>query len=89
MKNNYEITSLVGNTPLIRLTNIEKIYRTSCKIYAKVESFNLTGSIKDRAVLEILKDLSQKGRCVIIVSHSNKVIEYADKVLNLKEGKLE
>ena len=47
MKNNYEITSLVGNTPLIRLTNIEKIYRTSCKIYAKVESFNLTGSIKE------------------------------------------
>lgn len=40
-------------------------------------------------ILEILKDLSQKGRCVIIVSHSNKVIEYADKVLNLKEGKLE
>ena len=40
-------------------------------------------------ILEILKDLSQKGKCVIIVSHSNKVIEYADKVLNLKEGKLE
>lgn len=40
-------------------------------------------------ILEILKDLSKKGKCVIIVSHSNKVIEYADKVLNLKEGKLE
>ena len=40
-------------------------------------------------ILEILKDLSKKGKCVIIVSHSNKVIEYVDKVLNLKEGKLE
>ena len=40
-------------------------------------------------ILEILKDLNKKGKCVIIVSHSNKVIEYADKVLNLKEGKLE
>lgn len=91
MKNNYEITSLVGNTPLIRLTNIEKIYRTSCKIYAKVESFNLTGSIKDRAVLEILKDFKKRklikpGSVIIEATSGNTGISLSalGRHLNLK-----
>jgi len=39
-------------------------------------------------VLNILKELSQKGKCVIVVSHSNEIVKYADEVLNLSQGKL-
>ncbi len=39
-------------------------------------------------VLNILKELSQKGKCVIVVSHSNEIVKYADQVLNLSQGKL-
>ncbi len=71
MKENYDIASLVGNTPLIRLKNIEQIYDTNCRIYAKVEYFNLTGSIKDRPVLEILKNLKTRK----IISEGSTIIE--------------
>ncbi|MDD4407328.1 MAG: ABC transporter ATP-binding protein [Bacilli bacterium] len=39
-------------------------------------------------ILKILKKLSENGKCVIVVSHSNEIIKYADEVLNLKDGKL-
>lgn len=39
-------------------------------------------------ILNILKELSQKGKCVIVVSHSNEIVKYADEVLNLSQGKL-
>ena len=39
-------------------------------------------------IMEILKQLSKNGRCIIVVSHSNGIIKYADEVLNLKGGKL-
>ncbi len=47
MKN---IIDMVGNTPLIELKNIQKKYHLTCSLYAKVEGFNPTGSVKDRAV---------------------------------------
>lgn len=40
-------------------------------------------------IFEMLKELSQKGKCVIVVSHSNKIQEYADIVLEIKEEKIE
>ena len=40
-------------------------------------------------IFEMLKALSLSGKCVIIVSHSNKVKQYADVILKLEEGKLE
>lgn len=39
-------------------------------------------------ILKILKELSQKGKCVIVVSHSNEIVKYADEVLNLRRGRL-
>ncbi len=39
-------------------------------------------------VFAILKTMSEEGKCVIVVSHSQKVNDYADVVLNLKDGKL-
>jgi len=39
-------------------------------------------------ILEILKQLSKSGKCVVVVSHSDRVLQYADEVLNIKAGKL-
>lgn len=39
-------------------------------------------------VFQLLKDLSQEGLCVIVVSHDGKVFDYADYCLELKDGKL-
>ena len=42
----------------------------------------------EKNVLEILKKLSNSGKCVIVVTHNKNVLDYADKVLTLKKGKL-
>ena len=52
---------LIGNTPLVRLKNIERLHSLECKIYAKVEKGSLTGSKKDRAVLNMLIDYQERG----------------------------
>ncbi len=50
-----DITELIGKTPLVRLNKINP------NIYAKLEKGNPAGSIKDRAVLGIIKDYQSKG----------------------------
>ncbi|MDY5779680.1 MAG: cysteine synthase A [Succinivibrionaceae bacterium] len=52
---------LVGNTPLLRLNNLEKKLGLSGKLYAKLEMFNPTGSIKDRAALNMIKEALADG----------------------------
>lgn len=52
---------LIGNGPLILLNSIMKKYNFKGNLYAKYEGFNLTGSIKDKAVITILKDLEEKS----------------------------
>lgn len=53
------INNLIGNTPLLEITFT---YKGSLrKIYAKAENYNLTGSIKDRMALHILKEAYKKG----------------------------
>lgn len=52
---------LIGNGPLILLKHIMKKYGFEGNLYAKYEGFNLTGSIKDKAVLMIIKDLEEKN----------------------------
>ncbi|MCX4364143.1 MAG: ABC transporter ATP-binding protein [Bacilli bacterium] len=43
----------------------------------------------EKFVFESLKKLAQEGKCVIVVSHSNAVLDYADVVININKGKLE
>lgn len=43
----------------------------------------------EEKIFKILKELSQDGKCVIVVSHSNAVLDYADVVLKINKGKLE
>ena len=52
-----KIAEKIGNTKTVRLHNIEKKYNLNIHLYAKIESTNLTGSIKDRPVFEIVKNM--------------------------------
>ena len=53
---------LIGNTPLLELTRIEKEYHLQAKILAKLEYFNPAGSVKDRVAKAILDDAERTGR---------------------------
>lgn len=53
------IIELIGNTPLVKLN---KCVEKSNFIYAKIEKNNLSGSIKDRASLQMLLDLFEQGK---------------------------
>lgn len=56
-----KITDLIGGTPLLELTNYEKANELNAKIYAKLEYFNLAGSVKDRIAKAMLDDAEEKG----------------------------
>ncbi|MBO5112716.1 MAG: cysteine synthase A [Lachnospiraceae bacterium] len=53
---------LIGKTPLLELTHIEKEYDLQAKILAKLEYFNPAGSVKDRVAKAILDDAESIGR---------------------------
>lgn len=52
---------LIGNTPLLELTHIEKKYDLKAKLLGKMEYFNATGSIKDRIAKAMIEDAEAKG----------------------------
>lgn len=52
---------LIGRTPLLELTHIEKKYGLEAKLLAKVEYFNPAGSVKDRVARQMLDDAEEKG----------------------------
>ena len=55
------VTELIGNTPLLELTNIGKQYELKARIVAKLEYFNPAGSVKDRIANAMIEDAEQKG----------------------------
>ena len=52
---------LIGNTPLLELSNIEKKENLEATILAKVEYFNPAGSVKDRIAKEMIEDAENRG----------------------------
>ena len=54
--------SKIGNTPLIELKKIEEEFNLYAKIFAKDESKNQTGSIKDRAALAMIRAGIKEGK---------------------------
>ncbi len=51
-----------------------------------------TGNLDERtasSIIKIFKDLAKEGKCVIIVTHSNKIANQSDVVYRIKEGKIE
>ena len=55
------LTDLVGHTPLVELSNIEKDLNLKAKVIVKVEYFNPGGSVKDRIALAMIDDAEEKG----------------------------
>ena len=56
------VEQLIGHTPLLELTNIEKEYALPARLVAKVESFNPAGSVKDRVALSMILAAEAKGK---------------------------
>lgn len=53
---------LIGKTPLLELTHIEKEYGLKAKVLAKLEYFNPAGSVKDRVAKKMLDDAEAAGK---------------------------
>jgi cysteine synthase A len=53
---------LIGNTPLLKLTQIEREYDLQTEILARLEYFNPAGSVKDRVAKAILDDAENTGK---------------------------
>ena len=52
---------LIGNTPLLELSHLEKKFNLKAKIFAKLEYFNVTGSIKDRVAKSMIIEAENSG----------------------------
>lgn len=65
------IDELIGNTPLLELVNIEKEFNLKSKLFAKIESFNPGGSVKDRVAKSMLDDAEEKG----LINKNSVIIE--------------
>lgn len=61
MKYYNNITQLIGKTPIVKLNNLKKQQSLYGNIYAKVESFNPGGSIKDRIALALIEAAEASG----------------------------
>lgn len=65
------LTELVGNTPMLKLSRYCKAEQTVCNILAKLEYFNPLGSVKDRIAVAMLEDAEEKG----LLSPNSVIIE--------------
>lgn len=55
------LTQLVGNTPLLEVSNIEREFDLKAKLIVKLEFYNPGGSVKDRVALSMIEDAEKKG----------------------------
>ena len=62
MKIYNSISELIGNTPLLRLKNIEGSSGLVAELYAKIEFFNPAGSVKDRVAKEMIEAYEREGK---------------------------
>lgn len=62
MANVYQGTlGLIGNTPLVEVTNVEKALGLKAKLLVKLEYLNPAGSVKDRIAKAMIEDAEEKG----------------------------
>lgn len=62
MSNIYKGTlGLIGNTPLVEVTNVEKDLELEATVLVKLEYFNPAGSVKDRIAKAMIEDAEEKG----------------------------
>ena len=55
------LTDLIGNTPLLELTNYNRKFTPQATIIAKLEYFNPAGSAKDRIAMAMIDDAEARG----------------------------
>ena len=55
------VAELIGNTPLMEVTGLEKEYQLEATVLVKLEYLNPTGSVKDRAAKNMIADAEQRG----------------------------
>ncbi len=65
------LTDLIGNTPLLELSNYNKSNDTEAKVIAKLEYFNPASSVKDRIGYAMVKDAEERG----LISKDTVIIE--------------
>lgn len=65
------LTELIGNTPLLELSNFSRKHQIEAKIIAKLEYFNPAGSVKDRIGFAMIKDAEAKG----LINQNSVIIE--------------
>ena len=65
------VTDLIGNTPLVELSNLEKELGLKARVLAKFEALNPSGSVKDRAAFYMIKDALEKG----LINKDTRIIE--------------
>lgn len=57
-----KLTDLIGNTPLLELSNYEEAHELEAKVIAKLEYFNPLGSVKDRIAFAMIEDGIKEGK---------------------------
>jgi cysteine synthase A len=57
-----KLTDLIGNTPLLKLTDYNKEKKVTANLIAKLEYFNPLGSVKDRIALAMIEEAEEKGK---------------------------
>ena len=65
------VVDLIGHTPLVELSNLEKKLGLKARILAKFEALNPSGSVKDRAAYYMIKDALDSGK----INKDTKIIE--------------
>lgn len=66
-----QLTELIGNTPLLELSNYERELELQAKVVAKIEYFNPLGSVKDRVANAMIEQGIEDG----IINHDTVIIE--------------
>jgi cystathionine beta-synthase len=56
------VLELIGDTPLVKLERLMKLYDLPCELFAKCEFFNAGGSVKDRIGLRMIEEAERSGR---------------------------
>lgn len=56
-----DITQLIGNTPLVNLTNLSEKHKIKARLLGKLEMFNPMRSVKDRIAMSMIVDAEERG----------------------------
>ena len=66
-----KLTDLIGNTPLLELTNYNRVNELGARLIAKLEYFNPGGSVKDRIGFSMIEDAERRG----LIDKNSTIIE--------------